>query len=119
MCIGLVVVVEEDDIARLVRYSAQGYLELEKDKIFPEATDDITRRCIRYPSLDPLAAGPCPDTEIRDQILKYLFATYAVHCWVQHAKQNQEALTHEVISEVAVKISCTHMAPFQPPETRV
>ena len=101
VCHGFVVVDEESDIVRFTHLSVQDYLETEEDKLFPEGTDEITRSCIRYLSLDPFTAGPCPNAEIRDRVLKYPFATYAAQYWVQHAKQKQEALTNEVINEVA------------------
>ncbi|KAL8729858.1 MAG: hypothetical protein Q9181_004854 [Wetmoreana brouardii] len=101
VCAGLVVIDDETDAVRLNHYTVKEYLQSEKDRLIPGATNDITKSCIRYLSLKTFAAGPCPEAEIRDRVLKYPFATYAALYWVRHANQEQEALADEVVSEVA------------------
>ena len=99
-CAGLVSVDEEVDTVRLVHFSVKEYFDGEKDRLFPNATNEIIRSCIRYLSLDAFNVGLCPETAIRDRMLKYPFAAYAAQYWIQYEKQSGEELADEVVEEV-------------------
>ncbi|KAI4195228.1 MAG: hypothetical protein LQ346_003505 [Caloplaca aetnensis] len=100
LCVGLVVF-DEADAVQFVHYSTKEFIERERDRIYPEATNDITLSCIRYLSLQPFAAGPWPVAVIRERLLEYPFATYAAKYWVQHAKQCSETLTEKTVIGIA------------------
>lgn len=100
-CGGFISVPKDKDVVVFDHYTAKEYIDHKIPELYPRATSTILESCIRYLSLAVFAAGPCPETEIRDRMVKYPFATYAARYWVNHIQKYEGKLPNELISEVA------------------
>ncbi|KAF3314508.1 hypothetical protein TWF173_004591 [Orbilia oligospora] len=62
-CLGLVTVDEESNIVRLIHYTAQEYLEREKELWFLHPHSSIAKVCTIYLSYNVFKSGPCKSEE--------------------------------------------------------
>ncbi|KAJ7695371.1 ankyrin repeat-containing domain protein [Mycena rosella] len=96
VCAGLVIVDQTDQIARLVHYTAQQYLDSIQSSRFPQAQLDITRTCLTYLSFEMFAKLPKYPHEL---IRNHPFLAYAAECCLPHAKgQSELPLKHMILA---------------------
>ncbi|KAJ7443837.1 ankyrin repeat-containing domain protein [Mycena latifolia] len=76
VCAGLVIVDEENELVRLIHYTAQDYLERIQAYAFPRAQTEITTTCITYLGFDIFHQNA--------------FLDYAVHYSLIHARGQPE-----------------------------
>ena len=110
-CGDFISVPKDKDVVVFVHYTAKEYIERALPTLHPRATNTIVESCLRYLSLAEFATGPCPETEIRDRMLKYPLATYAAPYWVNHVKKDEEQLSDELINEIVTFLTHKRLFP--------
>lgn len=104
VCISLVSLDDESRVIRLMHYTLQDYLILNRKSPFPDAEIMITRACLAYLSLDAFEYVLDDDgsTDVddddpkdfndvfKDLVKIYKFLSYAAWAWIDHARVNAE-----------------------------
>ena len=98
---GFISVPRDKDAVVFDHYTAKEYIDHKIPELYPRATSTILESCIRYLSLAVFAVGPCPETEIRDRMMKCPLATYAASHWANHVRKHERQLSDELINEIA------------------
>ena len=98
-CAGLVVV-DSSDTVHLVHYTAQEYLESRANELFPNAHIGVCRICLAFLRLH---AGDSSATvwQAKAQLETLPFLNYAVRCWAEHPKANQQEILAEATEFLA------------------
>ncbi|KAL8702560.1 MAG: hypothetical protein Q9201_004277 [Fulgogasparrea decipioides] len=98
VCAGIVVIDSESNVARLVHYTTQEYLERNPIILPSVAQARITETCIAYLSLPPFKEGPCDDDRaLLERLERYPFIGYAALNWGDHARGRPEDDCREII----------------------
>jgi ankyrin repeat protein len=102
VCAGLVTIDEKSDTVRFIHYTAQEYLQRNRQRWLPHANLEIAHICTAYLSLDDLSAGPCPSKQDYDHRVETLaLLEYTVLHWGFHVSVLVEA---ELASETGRKV---------------
>ncbi|KAK7038301.1 hypothetical protein R3P38DRAFT_3262743 [Favolaschia claudopus] len=101
VCAGLVVINEEDNLVRLVHYTAQDYLEEIQDEEFPDAQIEIARTCFTYLSFHKFGQGD--DIDLQTTFNENAPLEYALLFGLIHARGDPE---HRIISDILSLLSC-------------
>ncbi|KAL8916883.1 MAG: hypothetical protein Q9208_008285 [Pyrenodesmia sp. 3 TL-2023] len=94
-CAGLLIHDEENDIVRLVHYTAQDYFDGQAQSRLDEAHTCIARECITYMSY---GCFQDPDGS-RDNSRTYKLFWYACTFWAQHAMTRQDTAINEEVHQ--------------------
>ena len=96
MCAGLVII-DASEIVRVVHFSAQNYLQDNRQRWFPEGDISIARDCLYYLSFKEFDSGACGGPaerhDFEDRTLRYPLLEYCCSYWGLHAasaKQPEE-----------------------------
>ncbi|KAL4808146.1 ankyrin repeat-containing domain protein [Aspergillus unguis] len=104
VCGGLVTVDEEQNVVRLVHYTAQEYFERYQEKIIPGAKDEIARKCIYYLSLDAFGSGLAPTfQEYSARLEDFPLFEYAGENWGYHVRQTDSEVESDLVMELLRK----------------
>ncbi|KAJ7453087.1 ankyrin repeat-containing domain protein [Mycena latifolia] len=96
VCAGLVIVNEEDDLVRLIHYTAQDYMDHIQATAFPHASTEITMTCITYLSFTVFSQKiqiRYPDNFFH----RKCFLDYAVEYCLIHARGQPELRIKDTI----------------------
>jgi Ankyrin repeats (3 copies)/Ankyrin repeats (many copies) len=89
VCGGLITIEIESRIVRLVHYTAQKYLERNRDQLFPDARSSIALTCLTYMRFKLFDETT---TDFFEPLLqkRYHLAEYALRYWADHIRGDAE-----------------------------
>ncbi|KAL8769217.1 MAG: hypothetical protein Q9209_004718 [Squamulea sp. 1 TL-2023] len=120
-CQGLVKIDEQSGIIRLAHYTTYEFFVGIQPKEFPDAHQDIAKKCLSYLDFDVFNKGPCkyvssraidmigargeidPRDILARRIARYPFMTYAVSHWADHARRSAEGAIDSKVSALLNK----------------
>ena len=83
---GGIVLIDNENVIRLVHYTTQEYFERNRNELFPNAPTTIASNCLTYLAFDVFDV-PCSDREsLSDRLAKYKFGRYAAQYWGAHTR---------------------------------
>ncbi|KAF3074427.1 Ankyrin repeat domain-containing protein 50 [Trichoderma lentiforme] len=98
VCAGLVTVDEENDVIRLVHYTAQEYFNENWDKWFKDADAYICGVCVNYLAFDVFGRESCiTHTDLKMRLEQNPLYDYAATYWGSHARRQQGANTEQIL----------------------
>ncbi|KAK7038307.1 hypothetical protein R3P38DRAFT_2905549, partial [Favolaschia claudopus] len=101
VCAGLVVINEEDNLVRLIHYTAQDYLDGIQDEEFPDAQIEIASTCFTYLSFHKFGQGD--DVDLQTTFDENALLEYALLFGLIHARGDPE---HRIANDILSLLSC-------------
>lgn len=96
-CAGLVAIDSESSTVRLVHFSLQEYLEMERERMYPSGQRDIAEICLTYLLFDAFGSGSCmTETGLEVRLAEYPLLDYAANYWYHHVQRAGDVDTEEL-----------------------
>lgn len=83
---------------RLVHYTLQEYLDVNRELLVPNANRDIASLCLTYLSFDNFREGPCDCISLYKRLKEFTFLDYAAWNWHIHLQAVQLEFMEQILA---------------------